>query len=122
MPYIYVLGMDGKPQMPTTRRRHVQKLLDTGRARIASHVPFTIQLLYENDPVLQPVTLAKDPGRTNIGLAALSLKGDLLFSAKVETRNKEIAKLMEKRKQCRRASRNGDARHARGLPKSSVPC
>lgn len=36
MPYIYVLGMDGKPQMPTTRRRHVQRLLDTGRARIVS--------------------------------------------------------------------------------------
>ena len=106
MPYIYVLGMDGKPQMPTTRRRHVQKLLDTGRARIVSHVPFTIQLLYDNDPVLQPVTLAEDPGRTNIGLAALSLKGDLLFSAKVETRNKEIAKLMDKRRQSRRASRN----------------
>ena len=56
--YIYVLGMDGKPQMPTTRRRHVQKLLDTGKARIAESVPFTIQLLYDNDPVLQPVTLA----------------------------------------------------------------
>ena len=69
--YIYVLGMDGKPQMPTTRRRHVQKLLDTGKARIAESVPFTIQLLYDNDPVLQPVTLAEDPGRTNIGLAIL---------------------------------------------------
>lgn len=40
--YIYVLGMDGRPQMPTTRRRHVQKLLNTGKARIAGHVPFTI--------------------------------------------------------------------------------
>ena len=57
--YIYVLGMDGKPQMPTTRRRHVQKLLDTGKARIAERVPFTIQLLYDNDPVLQPVTWRK---------------------------------------------------------------
>ena len=72
--------------------------------------PFTIQLLYKNDPVLQLVTLAEDPGRTNIGLAALSLKGDLLFSAKVETRNKEIAKLMDKRKQSRRASRKGERR------------
>ena len=79
MPYIYVLGMDGKPQMPTKRRRHVQKLLDTGRARIAGHVPFTIQLRYKNDPVLQPVMLAVDPGRSNIGLAALSQKGELLF-------------------------------------------
>ena len=83
--YIYVLGMDGKPQMPTTRRRHVQKLLDTGKARIAERVPFTIQLLSDNDPVLQPVTLAEDPGRTNIGLAALDLKGELLLSAGAET-------------------------------------
>lgn len=87
MPYIYVLGMDGKPQMPTTRRRHIQKLLDNGKARIAERVPFTIQLLYDNDPVLQPVTLAEDPGRTNIGLAVLDQKGDLLLPAVMETRN-----------------------------------
>ena len=61
MPYIYVIGMDGKPQMPTKRRRHVQKLLDTGKARITERVPFTIQLLYDNDPVLQPVILADVP-------------------------------------------------------------
>lgn len=117
MPQIYVLGMDGKPQMPTTRRRHVQKLLDTGKARIAEHVPLTIQLLYDNDPVLQPVTLAEDPGRTNIGLAVLDLKGNLLLSAVVETRNKEIAKLMEKRRQCRRASRNGERKARQRLAK-----
>lgn len=28
--YIYVLGMDGRPQMPTTRKRHMDKLLHTG--------------------------------------------------------------------------------------------
>ena len=28
---IYVLGVDGKPQMPTKRKRHVKKLLDTCR-------------------------------------------------------------------------------------------
>ena len=117
MPYIYVIGMDGKPQMPTKRRRHVQKLLDTGKARITERVPFTIQLLYDNDPVLQPVILAEDPGRTNIGLAALDLKGNLLLSAAVETRNKEIAKLMEKRRQSRRASRNGERKARQRLAK-----
>ena len=117
MPYIYVIGMDGKPQMPTKRRRHVQKLLDTGKARITERVPFTIQLLYDNDPVLQPVILAEDPGRTNIGVATLDLKGNLLLSAAVETRNKEIAKLMEKRRQCRRASRNGERKARQRLAK-----
>lgn len=56
--YIYVLGFDGKPQMPTRRKRHVLKLLKTGRARIAEDIPFTIRLTYRNAPVLQPVTLS----------------------------------------------------------------
>lgn len=106
--YIYVLGADGKPQMPTKRKRHVLKLLNTGRARIAETVPFTIQLKYENTPVLQPVTLAEDPGRTNIGAAVLSPFGDLMFAAVVETRNKEIRKLMADRKAHRQASRRGE--------------
>ena len=106
--YIYVLGADGKPQMPTKRKRHVLKLLNTGRARIAETVPFTIQLKYENTPVLQPVTLAEDPGRTNIGAAVLSPLGDLMFAAVVETRNKEIRKLMADRKAHRQASRRGE--------------
>ena len=106
--YIYVLGADGKPQMPTKRRRHVRKLLNTGKARIAEHVPFTIQLLYDNEPILQPIVMAEDPGRTNIGTAAVGLKGQLYFAAVVETRNKEIRRLMDKRRACRRASRNGE--------------
>lgn len=115
--FIYVLGMDGKTQMPTTRKRHVQKLLDTGKARIAEHVPYTIQLLYENHPVLQQVALALDPGRTNIGIASISGKGELLFSAVAETRNREIAKLMLKRRQYRRASRNGERKARQRLAK-----
>ena len=110
MQIIYVLGKDGKPQMPTTRRRHVEKLLNTGKARIAEHVPFTIQLLYENNPVLQPILLAEDPGRTNIGVAVLELleTAKVVFTADVETRNKEIPKLMRDRKAHRMASRRGE--------------
>ena len=92
-------------------------LLNTGKARVAEHVPFTIQLLYKNDPVLQPVMLAEDPGRTNIGLAVLSLEGDLLLSAVTETRNKEIAKLMLDRRKNRRASRNGERKARQRLAK-----
>lgn len=107
---IYVLGIDGKPQMPTTRRRHVEKLLNTGKARIAEHVPFTIQLLYKNNPVLKPILLAEDPGRTNIGVAVLELleTAKVVFTADVETRNKEISKLMRDRKVHRMASRRGE--------------
>lgn len=65
-------------------------------------------MLYENNPTLQSVMMAEDPGRTNIGTAVVGLKGQLYLSAVVETRNKEIHKLMDKRLACRRASRNGE--------------
>ena len=113
--YIYVLGTDGNPQMPTKRKRHVLKLLNTGMARITEKVPFTIQLKYRNTPILQPVIFAEDPGRTNIGVAALSSDGKLLFSAVVETRNKEIKKLMADRKAHRQASRRGERKNRQRL-------
>lgn len=65
-------------------------------------------MLYENNPTVQPVMMAEDPGRTNIGTAVVGLKGQLYLAAVVETRNKEIRKLMDKRRACRRASRNGE--------------
>lgn len=115
--YIYVIGVDGDPQMPTKRKRHVEQLLQTGRARVFRQVPFTIQLTYKNEPVLQSVTIAEDPGRSNVGMAVVSLSGELLSAAIVQTRNKEIVKLMEKRKQHRRASRNGERRARQRLAK-----
>lgn len=106
--YIYVLGIDGKPQMPTNRKVRVRKLFKLGMAKIVDTVPFTIQLLYKNEPVLQPIIIAEDPGRTNIGVAVLTQLGNLIFSAVVETRNKSIKKLMVDRKAHRQASRRGE--------------
>ena len=106
--YIYVLSHDGHPLMPTKRRRHVEKLLNRGKARIASHMPFTIQLKYQTEGTCQPLVMGIDPGRSNVGISVLNKKGDIVFSAVCETRNKEIRKLMEKRKTCRKASRRGE--------------
>lgn len=115
--YIYVLGIDGKPQMPSKRKRHILKLLNTGKARIVEKVPFTVQLKYQNTPILQPIMLAEDPGRTNIGTAALSPLGDLMFAAVIETRNKEIKKLMADRKAHRQFSRRGERKVRQRLAK-----
>ena len=104
---IYVLSKDGKPLMPTTRKRHVKKLLDKGLARIVSHTPFVIQLKYETPGITQDLTLGIDPGRTNIGLCVVNVKGDVVLAAECETRNKDIPKRMEERKRHRHASRNG---------------
>ena len=92
--------------MPTTRKRHVKKLLDSGKARIISHTPFVIRLKYDTPGITQELRLGMDAGRTNIGLCVVNVKGDVVLAAECETRNKEVPKRMEERKQHRRASRN----------------
>ena len=53
MSTVYVLNKDGKPLMPTTRGGHVRHLLKEQKARVVRTKPFTIQLLYETDDVVQ---------------------------------------------------------------------
>ena len=104
---ICVLGLDGRPRMPMYRKRRAIHLLKVGKARIAEHVPFTIQLLYQDTCILQPLLLGIDPGRTNIGATVITEHGDVVYTAEVHTRNKEIVKLMDKRRMNRRTSRLG---------------
>lgn len=110
MSTVYVLNKDGKPLMPTTRCRHVRHLLKEQKARVVRTKPFTIQLLYETKDVVQSLYLGIDPGRTNIGVAVVKMDGTAVFTAHLETRNKEIPKLMKKRKDSRRARRTNGRR------------
>lgn len=110
MSTIYVLNKDGKPLMPTTRGGHVRHLLKEQKARVVRTKPFTIQLLYETKDVVQPLYLGIDPGRTNIGVAVVKANGTAVFTAHLETRNKEIPNLMKKRKESRRARRTNGRR------------
>lgn len=106
---VYVLDKEGKPLMPTTRFGKVRRMLRSGKAVIARHKPFTVRLNYEPETrATQEVTLGIDPGRTNIGLAAVRADGKCLFAAECVTRNKEIPELMAKRKSHRMASRRGE--------------
>ena len=110
MSTIYVLNKDGKPLMPTTRGGHVRHLLKNQKARVVRTKPFIIQLLYETNDVVQPLYLGIDPGRTNIGVAVVKADGTAVFTAHLETRNKEIPKLMKKRKESRRTRRTNGRR------------
>lgn len=58
MSTVYVLNKDGKPLMPTTRCGHVRYLLKEKKARVVKTKPFTIQLLYETNDVVQPLYLS----------------------------------------------------------------
>lgn len=109
MYYVYVLDSSGSPLMPTTRYGKVRRMLKTGQAVAVNTKPFTIRLTYDPATViLQNVTAGNDPGRTNIGLSAVREDGTCLYSAKCETRNKQVPKLMADRALHRRASRRGE--------------
>ena len=110
MSTIYVLNKNGKPLMPTTRGGHVRHMLKEQKARVVRTKPFTIQLLYETKDAVQPLHLGIDPGRTNIGVAVVKENGTAVFTAHLETRSKEIPKLMKKRKDSRRARRTNGRR------------
>lgn len=105
---VYVLDKDGNPLMPTKRFGRVDYLLDNKLAKVYSVKPFTIQLLYDSTKYIQPLYGGTDPGRTNIGEAVINQKGEVVYAAKVETRNLEIPKLNEKRKLFRKVSRRGE--------------
>ena len=109
MRYVYVLDVDGKPLMPTRRFSKVRRMLKSDQAKAVDTLPFTIQLTYRTKArILQPVTLGQDPGRTNIGVAAVRSDGKELGRFHCITRNKEIPKLMADRMAVRRASRRGE--------------
>ena len=113
MATVYVLSETGKPLMPTTRCGHVRHLLKEKKARVVAQHPFTIQLCYESENHTQPLILGMDPGRTNIGITAVTEKGDCVFTAQLSTRNKDIPKLMKERKQFRMAHRRLKRRNRR---------
>ena len=113
MNIVYVLNKDGKPLMATTRGGRVRYLLKEKKARVVSTTPFTIQLNYDTPDVTQDLILGIDPGRTNIGVAVIKEDGSCIFSAHLETRNKDILLLMQKRAAFRRSHRTLDRRRKR---------
>lgn len=114
MATVYVLSKNGKPLMPTTRCGHVRLLLKQKKARVVNLKPFTIKLLYDCQEGTQPIVLGIDPGRTNIGLCAIQKEtGKPVFTAQMKTRNKEIPKLMKKRKSFRQKHRSYGRRKVR---------
>ncbi len=113
MTMVYVLNKDGKPLMVTTRGGRVRYLLKEKKARVVSSTPFTIQLNYDTPDITQDLILGIDPGRTNIGVAVVKEDGSCVFSAHLETRNKEVPLLMKKRAAFRRNHRTLDRRRKR---------
>lgn len=106
---VYVLDIDGKPLMPTTRHGKVRRSLKEGKARVVKRCPFTIQLLYDSTRYTQEINLGIDAGSKHIGVSATT-KEKVLYEADVELRN-DIVDLISTRKELRVARRGRKTRY-----------
>ena len=100
---VYVINRNGQPLMPCKPAK-AKHLLKGGRAKVIRRKPFTIQLLWDCEENVHPITLGVDSGYSNIGLSAISEKQEL-FSALIRLRN--IVKLNSERRMYRRTRRSG---------------
>jgi len=91
---VYVLSHRGTPLMPCSPRK-ARKLLDAGKAKVASRTPFVIRLTAASGETVQPVKLGVDPGYAHVGLSAVSEKKEL-YAAEVVLRT-DIVKLNAER-------------------------
>lgn len=104
---VYVISKDGKPLMPTKRHGRVRILLKQKKARVVQRKPFTIQLLYDSTTYTQDAVAGFDTGRTYQSITAVNSEtGEVLYSSVLETRNKEVPKLMRERKMYRMIRRH----------------
>lgn len=106
--YIYVLDKNGNPLMPTDRARWVRKVLQDKKAKVVRRTPFTIQLLYEAEKNVQPITLGVDAGHRAIALSATSAENEY-YSAEMRLR-KDVKKQIKDRKDFRK-KRNSKKRY-----------
>ena len=106
---VYVLNINGQPLMPTQRHGKVRRLLKAEKAKVIRRCPFTIQLLYETQDNVQPVSLGVDAGSKYIGISATT-EEIVLYEAEIELRN-DIVKLLSDRREQRRGRRNRKTRY-----------
>lgn len=101
---VYVISKHREVLMPTTRYRKVRLWLNSGMAKIVSHTPFTIQLLFETGDRTQDLTLGMDTGFETVGVSVVSEKQEV-FSAEIKLR-KDVSDNMTLRAMYRRNRRN----------------
>ena len=89
--------------MPCTPAK-ARKLLRDGKARVAGHCPFTIQLCWQCEGDVQEVTLGIDKGSHTTGITCVG-NGQVLLSAEVHHRG-DVKKKIDGRRSNRRNRRH----------------
>ena len=100
---VYVINKNGNPLMPCKEAK-ARHLLSDKKAKVVKKVPFTIQLLFDCEENVQPISLGIDAGSKHIGVSATT-ENKVLYEADVELRN-DIVDLISTKREVRRTRRN----------------
>jgi 5-methylcytosine-specific restriction endonuclease McrA len=100
---VYVINKNGNPLMPCKPAK-ARKLLRDGKAKPVKRVPFTIQLTWDCEENLQPITIGIDKGSKITGFCAIA-NGEILMSGYINHRT-DVKKNLETRAANRRQRRS----------------
>ena len=103
--YVYVRNLDGAALMPCTPAK-ARKLLRASKANIIRHRPFTIQLTWQCEGQVQPITCGIDKGSSATGVACVG-NGHPFLAAEIHHRLDVKEKMQDRRnrRKSRRARR-----------------
>ena len=101
---VYIISKNNETLMPTERYGKVRKWLKNGEAKIITHSPFIVQLLFETTNEVQPVTLGIDSGYTYVGFSAITETKELVGGEL--TLLKDVSVRLTKRAMYRRKKRS----------------
>src|SRR5207248_10202282 len=91
--YVYVRNWDGTAPCTPAKAR---KLLRANKAKILVHRPFTIQLMWQCEGQVQPITCGIDKGSSTTGLACVGTN-QVLLTAEIRHRRDVKDKMQDRR-------------------------
>ena len=105
---VFTINKNGEKLMPCKPSK-ARKLLRDNKAKIVSHKPFTIQLLYGSSGYKQNINLGIDLGAKYIGVA-ITTEDKVLAKGEIELRD-DVSSLLETRKIYRNSRRDRKTRY-----------
>ena len=109
---VLVIGRNGRPLMPTTRRK-ARILLKENKASVICRNPFTIHLWYKTGCATQEGSIGVDTGSQNIGIVVTAGDRQILKAEHILRSSMEKRELIEARAAFRRSRRYRNTRYRR---------
>jgi 5-methylcytosine-specific restriction endonuclease McrA len=109
--YVFLIDAN-KTQLNPVHPKQACKLMESGKAAVFRHFPFTLILNRAVDNVMvHPLTLKIDPGSKVTGISLVTDRNEVIWGMELEHRGQAIKDALETRRAVRRARRSRHTRY-----------